>query len=144
MASPFKKASDLSGGSFFKPKENQTALALLIEPKDFQKDVPGKDYNGNPNTRDEVVADITIFGNSESLDKAEPTEIIKSTRITHAMLVGSASKVIGDAFVAVVRMIPTQNGSGYAFRDPEGDAEDRVAAYYEKRESAAADAPDFE
>lgn len=143
MTSPFSKASELTGSTFFKPKDYETALALLVEPKEFQADVPAKDFNGNAITRDEVIADITVFANTEALEAGTPTEILKSVKITHGMLVGTTSKILDGAMVSIVRKIPTQKGSGWAWRDSEGDAETQVAAYYEAREEAAANAPDF-
>lgn len=143
MTSRFKKPSELSGGSFFKPAEYQTALALLVEPKELHKDVPNE-FKGKVQPRDEVVADITVFNNSESLEKGEPSEIIKSTRVTHSMLTGTLSKMIGDPLIGIIRMIDTKAGSGYAFRDAEGDAPDLVEAYYDKREAAVESAPSFD
>lgn len=142
MTSPFKKPSDLVGSSYFKPAEYESALALLVEPTDIAKDVPNE-YRGKVTNRDEVTADITVFFKNESLEKGEPDEIIKQTRVTHTMLAATLGKMIGSPLVGIVRMIPTKNGSGYAFRDVEGDAEEHVIAYYEKREAAADNAPDF-
>jgi hypothetical protein len=143
VTSPFKKPSELSGSSFFKPAEYQTALALLVEPKGVDKDVENE-YKGKKSLRDEVIADVTVFNNSEELANGTPSEIIKATRITHTMLTSTLSKMIGQPLVGIIRMIDTKAGSGYAFRDVEGSAEQQVAEYYEKRESAAADAPDFD
>jgi hypothetical protein len=143
VTSPFKKPSDLSGSSFFKPKEYQTALALLVEPKSIDKDVPNE-YKGKTTLRDEIIADVTVFNLSESLEKGEPDEVIKSTRITHSMLTGTLSKMIGDPLIGIVRLIDTKAGSGYAFRDVEGEAQDQLIAYYTKREEAAEAAPSFD
>lgn len=146
-ATPFAKASDLGGGTFFKPGEHMTDLALLVEPKRIDKGVKST-YNNVVRERDEVTADVTVFKTQESLDKGEPSDVLKSVKVTHGMLTSSLEKVMGGAMLGIVRKIPTQAGSGYAFRDVEGDAEAKVFAYYTKRESAAAeavaDAPDFD
>lgn len=144
---PFAKASDLAGGSFFKPADHMTDLALLVEPKRIDKDVEST-YNNVTRKRDEVVADVTVFKTQESLDRGEPTEVLKSVKIAHGMLTGSLEKVMGGAMLGVIRKVPTRNGSGYAFRDVEADAEAKVATYYANRESALAeamdDAPEFD
>lgn len=148
---PFKKASDLGGGAFFKPADHMTDLALLIEPKRIDKDVDST-YQGTTRVRDEVTADITVFKTQESLDKGEPTEVLKAVKVVHGMLTSSLEKVLADgpngAMLGIVRKIPTKAGSGYAFRDPEADAEGKVFTFYTKRESeaaeAVAEAPSFE
>lgn len=143
---PFAKASDLGGGSYFKPADHMTDLALLVEPKRVDKDVAST-YNGVTRNRDEVTADITIFKTQESLDKGEPSEVLKSVKVVHGMLTSSLEKVMNGAMLGIVRKIPTQAGSGYAFRDVEADAEAKVANFYTARESAAAaavaEAPSF-
>lgn len=144
---PFAKASDLAGGSYFKPADYMTALALLIEPKRIDKDVEST-YNNQTRLRDEVIADITVFKTQESLDRGEPTEVLKSVKVVHGMLTGSLEKVMGGAMLGIIRKVPTKGGAGYAFRDVETAHEGLVATYYTKRESAAAeamsDAPDFD
>lgn len=137
--SPFAKASDLGGGAFFKPADHMTDLALLIEPKRIDRNVEST-YQGTSRLRDEVTADITVFKTQESLDKGEPTEVLKSVKVVHGMLTGSLEKVIDGAMLGIIRKIPTKGGSGYAFRDPEADAEAKVANYYTQREAAAAEA----
>lgn len=136
---PFAKASDLGGGAYFKPADHMTALALLVEPKRIDKDVEST-YQGTTRLRDEVVADITVFKTQESLDKGEPSEVLKSVKVVHGMLTGSLEKVMGGAMLGIVRKIPTKGGSGYAFRDVEGSHEALVANYFTQREAAAAEA----
>lgn len=135
----FAKASDLGGGSYFKPADHMTDLALLVEPKRIDKDVPST-YNGQTRKRDEVTADITVFKTQESLDRGEPSEVLKSVKVVHGMLTSSLEKVMGGAMLGIVRKIPTQAGAGYAFRDVEADAEAKVGTFYAKREQAAAEA----
>ncbi|MDH6462035.1 hypothetical protein M2302_002210 [Micromonospora sp. A200] len=145
--SVFSKPSDFAGGSIFKPGEHMNDLALLVEPKKVQKAVPHT-YNGVTKTRDEVTADVTVFGNSEALEKGEPTKVLKGVRLVHFMLADTAEKAIGGAFVGVVRKVPTQAGSGYAFRDVDATTEGQVGNYYTNREAAInaalADVPSFD
>lgn len=143
----FAKPSDYRGGSFFKPKEHFTTLALLIEPKDIEKGVPNE-YRGKTTLRDEVLADITVFRNQGEIDRGEPSEVMKSAKVVHGMLTSTLEKILGGAMVATVTEIETQNGSGYVFRDVDSETEAAVGAYYDKREAAIEEAlndvPDFE
>jgi hypothetical protein len=141
--SPFAKPSDYAGASYFDPKKHMTALALLIEPKTIEKNVPST-YANQTRVRDEVIADITVFENQAALDSGQPTTILKSTKIVHSMLTSTVEKILGGAMVGVVTKIPTQNGSGYVFRDVDSATEAAVGTYYSARSAAIAAAPSFE
>ena len=134
MSYSFANPSAISGGTFFKPAEHMNDLALLLEPTSITKGVENT-YQGRTTLRDEVIADLTVFGTSESLEKGEPTTVVKGARVVHGMLTSTLERVMGGAMVAVVRKIPTQNGSGYAFRDVEWETEAAVGAYWEQREA---------
>lgn len=133
------KPSEVSGGTFFKPADHMNDLALLVEPTRITKGVENT-YNGKTTLRDEVIADVTVFANSEALENGEPSAVIKNARVVHAMLTSALEEVMGGAMVAVVRMVPTKSGSGYAFRDPSWEVEAVVSAYYERRENAVDEA----
>ncbi|MEV1109913.1 hypothetical protein AB0I95_14820 [Micromonospora sp. NPDC049751] len=135
----FAKPSAFSGGTFFKVAEHMTDLALLVEPKRIQKGVSNT-YQGKTTLRDEVTADVTIFANSEALETGVPTEVIKDAKFVHNMLTSTLEQVMGGAMVGILRRIPTKNGSGYVFRDVAPEVESQVGDYYQKRESAIADA----
>lgn len=140
---PFAKPSDYAGASFFKPAEHMTDLALLIEPKTIERNVPST-YQGTTRNRDEVIADITVFSNQSDLDGGTPAKVMKSAKITHGMLTSTAEKILGGAMVATVTKIPTKGGSGYVFRDVDAETEGKVGAYYTARSEAAANAPSFD
>ncbi|MDG4783228.1 hypothetical protein O7614_26565 [Micromonospora sp. WMMD961] len=139
MGFQFAKPSSFSGGTFFRVSDHMTDLALLVEPKRIQKGVSNT-YNGKTTLRDEVTADVTIFANSEALEKGEPSEVIKDAKFVHGMLTSTLEQVMGGAMVGILRRIPTANGSGYVFRDVAPEVESQVGDYYQKRESAVADA----
>lgn len=143
MTSPFSKPSDLGGGGIFKPGDRMNDLAILVEPKSIERQVPST-YQGTTRHRDEVIADISVFGTQEALDKGEPTSIVKSTKVVHGMLTSSLERILGGAMVGVIRKIPTQAGSGYVFRDVEPDVEEQVGAYYSKRAELEDSAPGFD
>lgn len=123
-------------------------LAILVEPKRVDRDVSYTTFDKKPGTRDECTADITIFGNSGSLEKGEPTEVIKSAKVVHGMLVDTLGKIIDQATVATLAKVATKNGSGYVWRDASAENAAYVEAYFEKRDAAIAaaiaDAPDFD
>jgi hypothetical protein len=142
--------SSFAGGSVFKPKDHMQDVAFLIEPKSVNRQVPNT-YQGKTSYRDEVTCDITVFATLESLEKGEPSEIMKATRTVHPMLSDTLDKVLAagpDNAVAVrLDKVNTKNGSGFVFRDLDGERAALVGAYAEKREAAVAaavaDAPDF-
>lgn len=139
----FAKPSDYAGASFFKPKEHQTDLALLVEPKTIERNVPSE-YNGQVRNRDEVICDISVFENQADLENGRPSKILKSTKVVHGMLTSTVEKILGGAMVATVTMVQTKAGSGYVFRDVDGETEAKVGAYYTSRSEAVAAAPSFE
>ena len=146
---PLAKPSEFTGGSFFKPGEHMNDLALLVEPKRIDRGVPNT-YQGRSTLRDEVTADVTVFGTSESLEHGRPSAELKDVRVVHGMLTSTLERILGGAMVGVVRKIPTKSGSGYAFRDVEPDVEAAVAGYFERREQhvtealASGDMPSFD
>lgn len=138
------RASDISGGSFLKPKEYYTATAVLFEPRRLDKDVDSKFGR-----RDEIVGDFTIFETEEALEKGEPSEVLKSAKCSNSMIVSSLAKVIDGAAAGVLRDVPTKNGSGPAIRDLAKDKHyDLIDKYIESRAAATAEAlanvPDFD
>lgn len=139
MSSPFAKPSENQGGSFFKPADHMTVLALLVEPKSIQKNVENN-YQGSISHRDEVTADVTIFNTSEALATGVPTSIQKNSTFTHGMLTSTLERIMGGATVAVVRKVPTKRGEGFAFRDVDSTVEGQVAVYYTNREAARTEA----
>lgn len=143
----FSKPSEFAGGTYFKPAEHSNDLAILVEPKTVQHDVPNT-YNGVSRARDEVTADLTFFANEESLSNATPSSVVKNAKVVHGMLTSSLEKILGGAMVATVQKVPTQKGQGWAFRDVANEVEAQVGVYYKAREDsineALADAPSFD
>lgn len=141
--SPFAKPSDYAGASFFKPGDHMSDLALLIEPKTIERQVPST-YQGNTRVRDEVLADISVFENQAALESGTPSKIMKSAKVVHGMLTSTLEKILGGAMVATVTKVQTKAGSGYVFRDVDAATEGQVAAYFTARSEAVAAAPSFE
>lgn len=147
MSDIFGKASDYAGGSFFKPGDAMSDIALLIEPHKIDKNVSST-YQGTTRLRDEVTCDITVFATTESVGLKQPTAIHKGIKVVHGMLTSTLERNMGKPFLGVVRKIPTKGGSGYVFRDVEDNAHvGLVSEYYVEREAEVkanlADAPSF-
>ena len=142
----FHKPSDYAGNSFFPAKDHLTDLAIMVEPVSIVRDVPST-YKGKTRNRDEVLADLTVFGNTESLSTGTPTKVYKNTKVVHGMLTSTLEKFLGGATVARLEKIPTENGSGFVFRDVSDEIEGQVEKFYVAREDAAqkalASVPDF-
>ena len=141
--SPFSKPSDYAGASYFKPADHMSDLALLIEPKTVDRDVPST-YQGTTRVRDEVIADISVFDNQAALESGTPSSVLKSTKVVHGMLTSTLSKILGGAMVATLTKTQTKAGSGFVFRDADAATEKQVAAYFASRSEAVAAAPGFD
>ncbi|GGN40073.1 hypothetical protein FHR83_007127 [Actinoplanes campanulatus] len=142
--------SEFTGGAFLKPAEHMNDLALLVKPKRIDKNVEST-YQGQTRVRDEVIADVTVFSTSESLEKGIPSRVIKGCKIAYGMLTGTLERILNEgpdgAIVSVIRKVPTSKGSGYAFRDVEASVLAQVVKYAEALEAevekALSDVPDF-
>ena len=135
----FHKPSDYAGNSFFPAKDHLTDLAIMVEPVSIERNVPST-YKGSTRNRDEVLSDVTIFGNTESLSEGAPTKVYKNTKVVHGMLASTLEKFLGGATVARLEKIPTENGAGFVFRDVDDEIEKQVEKFYEAREAAATEA----
>lgn len=125
-------------GSYFKTKEYMNAIALIVEPKSIERDVPNE-FRGEHRTRDEVLADITVFGTEESLTKGDPTEVLNNTIVTPGSLTREMGSAIGAVLLCNIR--PAPNGTGYALSHiTSGKEFDAAVSYYTGREKATADA----
>lgn len=148
-----KRSSEIQGGgTFFKPADHEGAFALIVEPKVVKRDVEFTPYQKNhTETRDEVVADVTVFQTAADLDNGNAVEN-KSMTFTHPGLVNKLSHGVGEALVGRMGKKVFKAGSNPAWvLDDEviDDATfDKVLAFYEAREAAVqaalADVPDFD
>jgi hypothetical protein len=151
VTNPFATQKN-TGGAFFKPAEHAADLALMIEPKRVMADQKNE-YNGETTYRDEVVADISVFRNSQNVDNQTPFEVIRDARISHSALVSEAREHIptpgADSAPMLVKVGKRAGKNYYEFKfDVPNDVMSAVAGYYTKREAAlaeaTADAPGFD
>ncbi|MGC4928093.1 hypothetical protein [Streptomyces sp. DT117] len=132
-------------GGWFKPKDVAEAVAILVEPKQFDRQRP------TPNgPKDSVLADISVWKSREQLG-ATP-EINAGVRIEQTVLARDLESVIGQAVLVTVDQVPSKKPGGNPawiwkpVTDPEVVA--AVVAYGEQRDQAVTEAaeaaPDFD
>lgn len=142
--SPFAKSQG-GLGTFFKAAEHVSDLAIVFEFKSIKRDQPG--YKGE-GRRDLAIADIACFRNSEDVEKATPSLIIKDAVITGQVLVDDVANNdwVGKSTVQVIR----RPNKAYVYRDNSTDltevAEKAAIEWFTAREAAVAavDVPAFD
>jgi hypothetical protein len=140
---PFKPRVS-GGGSFFKPAEYTDALAIVFEFKKVLKDQP-HEYEGVKSVRDEAIADIAVFKNSEDVENATPSHVEQGVKLTNTVLVADVERNdwVGEATVQVIRKAKR----AYVYRDPEfPGAREAAVKWYLARQAAEADVdvPNFD
>lgn len=125
------------GSNYFKPKEHQQDVAILLEPKKIDKSVE-RDFGGERKVRDEATCDFTVFATSEALEKGEPTEVLLDHIVTQTMLAADAGANVGLSIPVYLDTIPSNKGNrAYVWRvikesDPRYA---QLAAYIEARDA---------
>lgn len=143
-----KRSSDIQGGSaYFKPEQFKDAVALLVEPKSVQRDVPNT-YAGVTKNRDEVTADVTVFLSAADLANGNGVEH-KDMTVTHTGITNRLSRAIGEAVVGRLgkKQFEKSPAPAWVIDDVDDAAFDKVSEFYEAREAAVAaalaDVPSF-
>jgi hypothetical protein len=136
----------VQGGGWFKPKDNLSAPAILLEVHSFERQRP------TPNgPKDSVLADVTVFQDGGALQAGTP-QVTKGQRIEQTILARDLETIVGGATIVRLEQVPPKKPGAHpawVWR-PVTDAGVRnaVVAYAEEREKAAeeavADAPDFD
>ena len=136
-----------TSGNFFKPTDHEGALAILVEPTAFRRDVPGQ-YG----PKNEVTATLTIFNSETELDGATEPTIMIGDKFNQTILAGDLETLIGKAtIVKLAKRAPKNPGQqpAWVWQTVTGEARDKVVAFAVAREKARAeavsgeDAPDF-
>ncbi|WP_405056946.1 hypothetical protein OG474_29930 [Kribbella sp. NBC_01505] len=129
-----------SGGAFFKPGDHSADLALMIEPKNVLEN-QRNEYQGDVTFRDVVVADITVFRNSQNIETQSPFEVIRDGKIDKTALVSEAREHVGTGVPMLVTVGKKPGKNYYVFNfDVPADRVTAVAGYYTNREAALAEA----
>ncbi|WP_263729936.1 hypothetical protein [Cellulomonas sp. SG140] len=133
-----------SGGSYFKGDDFASAVALLIEPKHIDPQVPTKF-----GPKDTLTADITAFGTVAEID-ADGGTLTTGIKIQQIDLVKKLAHLVGSATVVTVVKLPPSSqlpNGAWVWRAVDADVRGKVIAFAERREAAAAAAieemPDF-
>jgi len=123
-----------TGGSYFKGEEYATAVALLIEVKSLDPQVPT-----NYGPKDTLNVDITAFGTLEEID-ADGGTLSAGVKIQQIDLVRKLSHLVGSAAIVTVEKLPKSaklpNGA-WVWRQVDADVRGKVIAYAERQEEAA-------
>lgn len=137
-----KRSSEIQGGSYFKPETHKDAVAILVEPKSVQRDVPNT-YKGVTKNRDEVQGDVTLFLSEADLAAGKGVEV-KATTFTHPGITNRLSRALGEAVVGRLgkKQFDNAPAPAWVIEDVADEAFDKVAAYYEAREAAVKAAVD--
>lgn len=122
-----------AGGSFFNPDEAKDAVAILLEVKAYDEQVPGGQYG----PRDRVTADVTVFPTAADIASGNAT-IIKGAYINQTYLCRDLKPVVGKAAVQKLDKTPTKGNPAWVWRDVDATTLQAVAGYLEKREAAVA------
>lgn len=144
MGNPIEFGEIAGGGSFFKPADHDSDVALLIEVERFARQEP------TPHgPKDTAYATITSFPTASSLKDGSGavnyTQIIRQTVLARDLepLVGKATIVKLDK---AAPSKPGQNGA-WVWRQVDSETRDAVVVYVTEREAKAAaeaaDAPSF-
>lgn len=134
------------GGGWFKPADNNSAVAILIEVKGFDRQRP------TPNgPKDSILADVSVFQSDADLAAGTP-QIAKGQRIEQTILARDLADMVGSATIVTLDQIPPKKPGqrpAWVWR-PVASASVRqdVVDYATKREAAVNaaldDAPDFD
>lgn len=133
------------GGGWFKPAEHNTAVAILVEVKQFDRQRP------TPNgPKDSVLTDITVFTTQADLDALAPSHELKGTRVEQTVLARDLEPLVGKATIVTVTQIESKKAGqrpAWVWRATSADVKAKVKDFATKREAAlkaALDAvPDF-
>jgi hypothetical protein len=137
------KSLPKSGGSFADMKELGKAKALLIEPKRLEL----QRASGNYGAKDTIHADVTVFGDLNSVATATPTEVQAGTMFQGSIIVRDLTDSIDEAVIVTVTKENFKSGnSGWVMRDVDAEVQAKVVEYAEAREAeigaAMDEAPD--
>lgn len=128
------------GATFFKPAEYESAVALLIEPKSVQRDVPNT-YLGVTKNRDEVTGDVTVFWSEADLAAGKGVEV-KGVTFGHPGITNKLSRALNESVVGRLgkKKFDKSPAPAWVINPVDPETFDKVASYYNSREAAVAEA----
>lgn len=133
------KSLPKSGGTFADMPELGKAKALLIEPKRLEENRPGNKYGA----KDTIHADVTVFGDLNSITTATPTEVKPATMFQGSIMVRDLASAIDEAvIVTVAKETFTTGNSGWVMSEVDAEFQAKVVEYAEARDAAVEAAMD--
>jgi len=135
-----------ANGGWFKPKDAEGAVAILLEVHGFERQRP------TPNgPKDSALTDVTIFKTPDQLKTYTP-EVTRGQRIEQTVLARDLEGVVGSAVLVTVTQVPAKKPGAHPawvwkqVTDP--GIRNQVIAYAEQRDAAVKaavhEAPDFD
>jgi len=124
-----------SASSFFSPSESAGAVALIVEPKQFNAQV--ETSNGR---KDQVIADVTTFITADDLESGNG-QVKTGLKVEQTVLARELKDKVGEIAAVTVRQLAGRNGNrgAWVFDAVPAEIATKVIAYLEKREAESAD-----
>lgn len=146
----YSEGTSTAGSRYFTAKSYVGAFAILIEFKDFKRDVPlfkpreqvVTDRQTNAKSikvithEDIAFADLTIFASEEHIENGKPSAVLLNQKIAQRLLAADlASEKPGALLVKRLQVLPS---NAMVWRPVEGDVIKKVGAYFDAREAEIA------
>ena len=136
MAVEVVQFKDSEFGGFFKPDDVKSAVAIVIEPTNYEEGVPAYEEG---KTENRVYADVSVFHDLAKLEEGEP-EVAEDMVINKSVLAKQVKDLIGKAVVVQVEKKQPPKGNAYwTFKAVDPQVQTQVEEYLEAREAAAND-----
>lgn len=144
----YSEGSSTGGSRFFTAKPHIGAFAILIEFKEFKKDVPlfkpkevvltdkgtGAKSVKTITHEDIAFVDLTIFPSEEHIDAGQPSAELENVKINQCLLAADlAEEKPGALLVKRLQRLPS---NALVWRPVDGEIIKKVGAYYDQREEA--------
>lgn len=117
-------------GSYFKPAENASAYAILIEVKE---DRPNS-RNNFGETKDAVIADITVFKTAADLAEGAEPKVFRRERIDHTLLQRELRDNVGVGNETIRQLGQWGDRKSWVWKYTDEDTRKAVIAWFERRE----------
>lgn len=133
------------GGNYFKPEDHHDAVAILIEVRDFKRQVP-TDFG----PKDTAYCDVTIFDDQDALTAGNASSVLSNAPIQQTALARDLADLVDAATIVQLGQAKAKPGRqpAWVWRNTSQDTKSLVIAYADKRDSAReealAAAPDFD
>lgn len=139
----YTEGASTVGYRYWKAGDFAGAYAILIEVKDFKVDVPlqkpklvedRKTGEAKKVTHEDLaLTHLTVFASEEHLDQGQGQEF--QAKLGQVLLASDLKDFVGKVLVKRLAQLPSK---AFVWRPVEGPVIQKVGAYYDNREAAAA------